>query len=89
MKHLYSGSPLWHGGYMNFLVVLFLLKDATSWTGDEPHQCDITDSLYGAKSDNKTVNTVAIQRAIDSCHAISPSWSRVVVPSGAFKTGVE
>lgn len=48
--------------------------------------CTITD--YGAVPDNTTVNTQAIQRAIDSCHAASPVLgSRVVVPAGAFKTG--
>lgn len=52
-----------------------------------PHECVITDSQYGAKPDNATVNTAAIQRAIDACHAASPTWSRVVVPAGAFKTG--
>lgn len=52
-----------------------------------PYECVITDSRYGAKPDNATVNTVAIQRAIDACHAASPAWSRVVVPPGAFKTG--
>jgi polygalacturonase len=47
--------------------------------------CVITD--YGAVADNKTVNTVAIQGAIDACHAASPAGSRVVVPAGAFKSG--
>ena len=52
-----------------------------------PYQCVITDARYGAKPDNTTINTAAIQRAIDACHAASPAWSRVVVPEGAFKTG--
>jgi sucrose-6-phosphate hydrolase SacC (GH32 family) len=47
--------------------------------------CVITD--YGAVADNKTVNTRAIQSAIDACHASSPSGSQVIVPAGAFKTG--
>lgn len=48
-------------------------------------ECIITD--YGAVADNRTVNTKAIQRAIDTCHASGPAGSRVVVPAGAFKTG--
>jgi hypothetical protein len=47
--------------------------------------CVITD--YGAVADNITVNTHAIQRAINSCHAANPEGARVVVPEGAFKTG--
>lgn len=48
-------------------------------------ECVITD--YGAKADNTTINTAAIQSAIDDCHTASPAQSRVVVPPGAFKTG--
>ena len=47
--------------------------------------CLITD--HGAVADNRTVNTKAIQAAIDACHSASPGGSRVVVPAGAFKTG--
>ena len=52
-------------------------------------ECLITASVYagGARPDNVTVNTKAIQAAIDECHAGSPQGSRVVVPAGAFKTG--
>lgn len=40
---------------------------------------------YGAAADGKTVNTAAIQAAIDACHAAG--GGRVVVPAGVFKTG--
>ena len=50
-------------------------------------ECVITDAPFGAVADNATVNTAAIQRAIDACHEAHPSGSRVVVPAGAFKTG--
>ena len=49
-----------------------------------PHECVITDAPYSAKPDNKTINTAAIQRAIDACHDASPDGSRVVVPPGAL-----
>lgn len=40
---------------------------------------------YGAIGDGKTVNTEAIQRAIDECNA--SGGGRVVVPCGVFTTG--
>ena len=40
---------------------------------------------YGAVSDGKTLNTKAIQEAIDACHA--SGGGKVVVPAGTFKTG--
>src|ERR1700712_1205606 len=39
---------------------------------------------YGAKADGKTVNTKAIQRAIDEC---SKTSGTVIIPQGAFITG--
>lgn len=44
---------------------------------------DIT--AYGAKSDGQTINTSAIQKAIDACHAAG--GGTVLVPEGAFVTG--
>lgn len=38
---------------------------------------------YGARGDGKTLNTQAIQKAIDAC----PSNCQLVIPSGTFKTG--
>ena len=40
---------------------------------------------FGAVADNKTLNTVAIQRAIDTCAAAG--GGEVVVPAGVFVTG--
>jgi polygalacturonase len=50
-------------------------------------ECVITDAPFSAIPDNTTVNTAAIQGAIDACHAAHPGGARVVVPAGAFKTG--
>jgi hypothetical protein len=50
-------------------------------------ECVITDAPFHAIADNTTVNTAAIQRAIDACHATHPAGSRVIIPAGAFKTG--
>jgi hypothetical protein len=44
---------------------------------------DIT--AYGAQSDGQTINTVTIQKAIDSCHAAG--GGTVLVPEGVFVTG--
>lgn len=44
-------------------------------------RADVTS--YGAKADGKTVNTAAIQKAIDAC----PAGGTVYVPAGTFKTG--
>ena len=49
----------------------------------EPTLCDIT--AYGAKGDNKTVNTVSVQRAIDACAA--RGGGTVLIPSGKFRSG--
>jgi polygalacturonase len=52
--------------------------------------CSASDCVIthdGAVADNKTLNTAAIQGAIDACHASSPAGSRVVVPAGAYQTG--
>src|SRR5208282_833571 len=47
------------------------------------HLVNILD--YNAVGDGKTVNTVAIQKAIDDCAAAG--GGRVEVPTGAFLTG--
>lgn len=44
---------------------------------------DITD--FGARGNGRTVNTAAIQRAIDTAHAAG--GGRVVVPAGTFRSG--
>ena len=40
---------------------------------------------FGATGDGKTLNTAAIQKAINACHAAG--GGRVVVPAGVFLTG--
>ena len=40
---------------------------------------------YGAVADGVTLNTAAIQAAIDACAAAS--GGRVTVPTGTYKTG--
>jgi hypothetical protein len=56
-------------------------------SGRSSSECVITDAPFSAIPDNTTVNTAAIQGAIDACHAAHPGGARVVVPAGAFKTG--
>ncbi len=46
---------------------------------------DINITSFGAVGDGKTVNTVAIQKAVDSCAAAG--GGRVVVPGGTFVSG--
>eukprot|EP00947_MAST-08B_sp_MAST-8B-sp1_P002835 g2835.t1 len=41
---------------------------------------------FGAVADNTTINTAAIQKAIDTCHTRYPSGSTVLVPAGAYRT---
>jgi len=67
------------------LLLLSTVISAAATAGVEVTDCLISD--YGAVADNRTVNTVAIQSAIDACHVASPGGSRVIVPAGAFKTG--
>ena len=52
-------------------------------TGKRKKDLNVTDSPYNAKGDGKTVNTCAIQRAIDDCG----KNRRVVIPEGVFLTG--
>ncbi len=49
----------------------------------EPKIFDIT--AYGAKGDGTTLNTTAIQNAIDACH--EAGGGTVLVPSGVFVSG--
>lgn len=44
---------------------------------------DVTKPPYNAKGDGKTVNTAALQKAIDDCD----QFSKVYVPKGVFMTG--
>ncbi len=53
-------------------------------TAKKAHRYDVTSPQFGAVGDGTTLNTAAIQKAIDTCNA--PSCT-VVVPAGTFKTG--
>ena len=50
-------------------------------TAHEPENIDIT--TYGAVGDGKSLNTKAIQKAIDDC----PQLGRVIIPEGIFVSG--
>lgn len=62
-----------------FLVICTVLLSASAWAAD----VNILD--YGAKGDAQTVNTQAIQRAIDDC--ARTGGGKVTVPSGIFLSG--
>ncbi|MBI0439363.1 glycosyl hydrolase family 28 protein [Dickeya dianthicola] len=53
----------------------------TATTTAVPKVINITQ--YGAKGDGTTLNTSAIQKAIDAC----PTGCRIDIPAGVFKTG--
>jgi exo-poly-alpha-galacturonosidase len=52
-------------------------------TLDRPIVLDISAAPYRALGDGTTLNTLAIQAAIDAC----PPGGKVLVPAGTFKTG--
>ena len=57
--------------------------DLGSLHAAKPHLFDIT--AFGAKNDGQTINTSAIQNAIDACH--SAGGGTVLVPNGVFVSG--
>ena len=59
-------------------ILLFAFIKCTAFADD------ISILAYGAKSDKLTMNTKAIQKAIDVC---SKTGGRVIVPTGTFNTG--
>lgn len=61
-------------------LVLLVGLFTTAWA--KPTDYLIT--RFGAKADGKTLNTVAIQRAIDACNR---TGGRVVIPNGTFVSG--
>ena len=63
--------------YLVFLLLLFI-------TGLPNAQQNFLITSYGAKGDGKTINTTAIQKAID---AAAQKGGKVVVTKGAFVTG--
>lgn len=77
----------WH-----WFTVRSVLKDGTESADSEavsqrttriPIVVDVTDVKYGAIGDGVTMNTAAIQSAIDDC----PRHGKVVIPVGVFKSG--
>jgi hypothetical protein len=65
------------------LLAVLLFASRAALQASEPHLFDIT--AYGAKSDGQTINTSAIQKAVDACHAAG--GGTVLVPKGVFVSG--
>lgn len=65
---------------MKFIKCLFILAIVAT------HVCaaDYSVSDFGAKGDGQTINTAAIQQAIDRC---AEHGGRVIIPPGRFVTG--
>ena len=68
-------------GYKNGVLTGEKTLDIT--TKPQKRKLYITDAKYGAVGDGKTLNTSAIQKALDDCTATDV----VVVPKGEFLTG--
>jgi len=69
----------------SIIIVLaaLLLCISTDTTAQKANRCIITD--YGAVADGQTLNTIAIQSAIDLC--ASQEGGTIVVPEGIFLSG--
>ena len=65
------------------LLTALLLAPLATLHAAEQRVFNIT--AYGAMSDGQTLNTAAIQKAIDACHAAG--GGTVLVPSGVFVSG--
>ena len=65
------------------LIVLLLLSPLSALHAADPKVYVIT--AHGAKGDGATMNTLAIQQAVDTCHAAGGGV--VSVPKGVFLTG--
>lgn len=64
---------------------VLLLTLCVTWVARNGWAEDVTILTYGAKNDGKTINTVAIQQAIDACSG--SGGGRVLVPAGIFISG--
>jgi len=65
------------------LITTLLLAPLAALHAAEPKVFDIT--AHGAKGDGTTMNTQAIQQAVDACHDVGGGV--VTVPKGVFLTG--
>lgn len=68
---------------MNSIVSLFAVVAVALALPASARDCVITE--FGAKANDETVDTVAIQQAIDACAAAG--GGRVVIPNGIFVSG--
>lgn len=66
-------------------IAYFLLLLSYPAAAQEHARSDYNIADYGAIGDGRTVNTIAIQRAVDSCSL--HGGGRIVVPPGDFVTG--
>ena len=63
-----------------------ILLTALSLQSQAAKTIDLYDvTSFGAIGDAKTLNTIAIQKAIDACH--QSGGGRVLIPSGKYLTG--
>lgn len=89
LNHLYHVKGLETGSKHSFYVRAVDAQgqespdsnQVTASTRKTGQKLDVT--AFGAVGDGKTVNTRAIQKAIDAC----PVGGTVVIPAGTFKTG--
>ncbi len=65
--------------------ILFLAAFLTLLMGCSEQALDYSVVSYGAKADGTTINTIAIQNAIDAC--FQNGGGKVVIPPGRFVTG--
>ena len=65
------------------LITTLLLAPLSALQAADPKVYDI--AAHGAKGDGTTMNTLAIQQAVDTCHAAGGGV--VSVPKGVFLTG--
>lgn len=90
LQHLYKVKGLKAGANHTFVVRAVDSKGGESTNSNQVkggakvagQKLNIT--KYGAKGDGTTLNTKAIQAAIDAC----PKGGTVVVPKGVYKTGL-
>ena len=71
LKQSFSVRMLCH---VQILVILLVIVQSNGMT------CNVTD--YGARGDNRTDDTAAIQKALDACISSKDSWNIVLFPSG-------